>query len=208
MGDAEAGVSLCARAVALSPDPVNSAWALGFIGFAHREAGDLERAIDELGRSIAAVRTARHPRVLCWFEGWLADALTWAGRTADGRRSARSAIASARRVGCPWAEAYAERALGRVALAEGRAGPAERRLARARARYEGLEARFEAGVTALDQVAGAEAAGDGRAARAFAEEARVLLEPLPVPRWHERLRARSPSAPGPASAAGAEGGRG
>ena len=195
MGRTEESIEACEEAIAVSPDPANSAWALGFLGFAHGEHGNAGRAIDELGRAIDAVRRAEHPRVQCWFEGWIADAHLAVGRPHDARAAARSALTTARLVRCPWAAAHATRSLGRIALAEGGHADAERLLRESIAAYTALGGDFDHAVALLDAARCARLTGDQETGRARAEEAGRILAPLPVPRWH--VRAEEAMSPAP-----------
>jgi tetratricopeptide (TPR) repeat protein len=195
MGRTAEAIEACEEAIAVSPDPANSAWALGFLGFAHAEDGRPSLAIDALSRAIADVRRADHPRVQCWFEGWLADALLAAGRPHDARATARRAVVTARRVECPWAAAHATRSLGRIALAEGDLSSAGRLLGEACAAYAALGGRFDRAVTLLDVAQSARVAGDGEAAARAADAASGELADMPVGPWRERAAEAAAASP-------------
>ena len=203
-GDAETGLDECLRSLLLSPDPVNSAWTLGFVGFAHMEAGDHVAAVDHLERALERMRTIKHLRVQCWFGGWLAEALLGAGRVDEARAAAEAAREVGMLVGLSWGVAAAERALGRVASVEGDDGRAVRHLVSAAGQYAAMGALFEEALTRLDLAAaearaGAEDAGQGHAARAL-----DLLAEADAPVYRRRAEqlARDLAAPGPAGLGG------
>src|SRR5207244_3972660 len=52
MGDWDSGIRACEQAVACSPDPLNTALALGWLGLAHLETGDIDQAIPRLEQAI------------------------------------------------------------------------------------------------------------------------------------------------------------
>ena len=195
MGRSEEAIEACEEAIAVSPDPANSAWALGFLGFAHAEDGQSSRAVDEISRAIADVRRADHPRVQCWFEGWLADAQRSVGLLHDARATARSALVTSRRVECRWAEAHATRSLGRIALTERDLPAAVRLLAGAAAGYARLDGKFDHAVTLLDVALAARAAGDAARAAEAADSACRLFAQMPVPRWQERAAEAAAASP-------------
>jgi tetratricopeptide (TPR) repeat protein len=149
-GDWEAAIADLDESIERSPDPLNRAYALGWLGFSHREKGDPDRAIALLEQSIASMTEFRFQRLVCVFSGFLAGAYRSAGRVDEAREAAERALSLSRRLGYPWSTALARRELGRVALASGDLAGAESRLCEALEAFIGMDAVFEAAVTRLD----------------------------------------------------------
>jgi len=185
-GDAEAGIDECARALELSPDPLNTAFATGWLGFAYREHGDFDRAIDHLERAIASMHEYAYPRLVGWYQGWLSEAYLRRGDVERARELAREALDISVETRGAWAAGAAERALGRIALAGGDAREAESRLGGALERFASIEAWFDIAVTQLDLAEHARLDGRPDEAAAHLAEARALLGRLPAPRYRER----------------------
>ncbi len=118
-GNAAAGVLHATRSLQRSPDPLNSAYSTGWLGFCHREAGDHVQAIAHLERSIDALRGFGYSRLVGWFGAWLADAYLAAGRRDDARRASIEALEVSRATAYPWAIAIGTRVAGRLDEAEG-----------------------------------------------------------------------------------------
>ena len=149
-GDWEAAIADLDESLERSPDPVNSAFAMGWLGFSHREKGDPDRAIALLEQSVASMTEFHFQRNVCVFGGFLAGAYRSAGRIDEAREAAEGALSLSRRLGYPWSTALAQRELGRVALAAGDLAGAESRLDEALEAFTGMDALFEAAVTRLD----------------------------------------------------------
>jgi len=149
-GDWEAAIADLDESLERSPDPLNSAFAMGWLGFSHREKGDPDRAIALLEQSVASMTEFHFQRNVCVFGGFLAGAYRSAGRIDEARQAAEGALSLSRRLGYPWSTALAQRELGRVALAAGDLAGAESRLDEALEAFTGMDALFEAAVTRLD----------------------------------------------------------
>jgi hypothetical protein len=126
MGEVEPAIAACGRSVELAADPVAQATARGWLGAAHAEAGDADHGIllleDAVGRfqELAAHLAKRD--------------------VARARPVAEEALAIARAGRWGVAVGYAERAVGRAALAAGRLGGAQAALERAVETFGGAEA--------------------------------------------------------------------
>ena len=149
-GDGAAAVSHCERALALSPDPANTAWAEGMLAFALAQGGRPERAVETFRACLPAIARTGHRRVECWFAGWLAEAHLLSGDPRRARAVAGRALREAERVHVPWAAARALRVVGASAIAEADAGRARSALLEAHRRQRAMEAPLEAGLTALE----------------------------------------------------------
>jgi tetratricopeptide (TPR) repeat protein len=79
LGHTEAGIEACEGSVAVAPDPLTSAVALGWLGFAFVEHGAAARAIPPLEASAQQHRVFHFPQFQGWFTAFLA------GRLSPGR---------------------------------------------------------------------------------------------------------------------------
>lgn len=188
-GNAAAGTIHCMRSLRRSPDPLNSAYSTGWLGFCHRENGDHVEAVDHLERSIAALRGFGYSRLVGWFSAWLADAYLLAGRSQDARRAATEGLEVSGDVGYPWAVAVATRAVGRIAEADGDLGAAAERMADALHRFATIDADFDAAVTRLDLARVTAGSGDDTGARALARTALAAFDAMAAPAYSGRARA-------------------
>ncbi len=186
-GNSELGIAGCQAGVELSPDGTNTAWALGALGFARREAGELDAAISDLVRAIELAEGTHHPGILARFQGWLAETYLRASDFDRADSFAQAAYLQATETGCPWVAGLARRTQGRLASERGDLPTARRLLTDARARLESLECRFDLALTHMD-LANVEKRS-GRDPEASVNAARSLLRQLDAPIYMERLRA-------------------
>ena len=178
------GIADAPGGLELSPDPLNTAWANGWLGFAYREHGDYDRAIAYLERAIASLHEYAYPRLLSWYEGWLSEAHLRRGDPERARDRPCTPSPSPGRRGCQWAGA--QRALGRIALAAGAFSEATERLLEALETFAAIGARFEEASTRLDLAACAGRQDEGERAAAHLAEALALFNRLPAPMYRER----------------------
>jgi ATP/maltotriose-dependent transcriptional regulator MalT len=185
-GETEAGIAACLRGIEFSPDEPNTAWALGALGFARREHGELDVAIDDLERAIAIAETTRHPGIVARFLGWLAEARRRAGDPEGASATARRSGDIGVEIGCRWVVALAVRTSGRAALDEGDLPAARRMLSEARAGLEAIGCDFDLALCHEDlaRLALAQARDPGPAL----VTALGLLETIPAPAHRDRLR--------------------
>jgi tetratricopeptide (TPR) repeat protein len=80
LGDWALGIAECQGGLERAQDPLNTAAALGFLGYALLEKGDLPRAIEALESSTVRLRQAGMQQLLGWFSAFLADAYRPGGR--------------------------------------------------------------------------------------------------------------------------------
>jgi tetratricopeptide (TPR) repeat protein len=118
-GDYETAVTLCEQAVAISPDPLNTADALGHLGIAHLERGDAARAASCLEQSVALWRRFHGRPDQGWFSIFLAEAYLLDGQRERAHRLAEEALADSRARGYWFGIGFARRALAHIARAEG-----------------------------------------------------------------------------------------
>ena len=186
LGHTEAGIEACEGSVSVAPDPLTSAVALGWLGFAFVEHGAAARAIPPLEASAQQHRVFHFPQFQGWFTAFLADAYRLDGQLERAHATAREALDVCRAAGSPYGVGMALRALGRLQLAAGTPAEAMATLQEAVATFEAIRARYDTARVWLDLGAGANAAGDRRAAAGHWEQARRRLVELRVPRWAER----------------------
>ena len=133
-----------------SPDPLNIAYALGWLGFAHRERGDHARAIAPLEESVASMTEFRFQRNVCVFRGFLAGPDRSAGRLEEAREAAEGALSLSEELRYPWSIALARRVAGRIDLAAGDLAAPSAAWSAALEAFTGMEAGFKVAITHLD----------------------------------------------------------
>jgi tetratricopeptide (TPR) repeat protein len=176
-GDHERGIEACRRAVARAPDPLHIAIATGWLGYAHLEKGEPATALPYLEQSVTQLGRFRFGQFQAWLTVFLAEAHRLAGRLERARELAGQALAMVSEHGFPYAVGWAERSLGRIALAEGVLSEAEARFGAALSAFGRVQARYDVARTTLELAALARARGDaGAAARHLAEARRAFRE--------------------------------
>ncbi|HSN88684.1 MAG TPA: hypothetical protein VL025_18115 [Thermoanaerobaculia bacterium] len=178
LGDWELGIVECKGGLERARDPLNTAAALGFLGYAYLEKGDLQEAIEALAESVERLRQAGMLQLFGWFSAFLAEArLRAGGPAAESRELARHALAVTEASGFRYGSGLAQRALGRVAHAAGERSGAALRLREALESFRAIEAPFEVGRTLLDLALLAHSGGDfGEAAQRLGEAYRLFTE--------------------------------
>lgn len=159
LGDWEAGIAACQGGLERARDPLNSSAALGFLGYAYLEQGDLEQAVATLEQAVARLKGTGMQQLLGWFSVYLAEAYLAAGERGKALPAAEAGLAATREADFRLGEALAVRALGRITLAGGDAEQAQRRLEDALERFETLEVPLEAARTRVDLARWAQAQG-------------------------------------------------
>jgi len=184
LGDWELGIEECRGGLERAQDPLNTAAALGFLGYAYLEKGDLPRALAALEESTQRLRQAGMQQLLGWFSAFLAEALLRSGRLDEARDFAHEALAVTEGVRFRYGSGIAQRALGRIAQADGHREEAAVWLQEALESFRSIQAPFEAGRTRLDL---ARLAGSG-SVQAAAElgEARRIFTALGLPGYVEK----------------------
>jgi DNA-binding NtrC family response regulator/tetratricopeptide (TPR) repeat protein len=146
-GEGEAAVQACERAIAVSKDPLNTAVAMGQLGWAHLEQGNADRALSLLGDAIPRAMEFGLRHLGARFMALLAEALLVKGNIEEASRRAREALLIAREVGYPFAAGLALRALGAASVEAGRREEGDRLLAEAEETFRAIGARLEAART-------------------------------------------------------------
>jgi tetratricopeptide (TPR) repeat protein len=188
-GEAESGIEACERSLAIAPDPLTRAVALGWLGFARVEQGDATRTIPVLEASVQQHGAFPFPQFQGWFTAFLSEAYRLDDQVERAQATAGEALEITRAARSLYGVALALRALGRAQLAAGTPGDAIATLEEALAGFEGIQARYDAARVWLDLAEAALASGDSVAAAAHRERARQRFVELHVPRWAERAAA-------------------
>ncbi len=186
LGDWEAGIEACQGGLARAQDPLNTAAALGFLGYALLEKGDLPQAIETLEDSIGRMEKTGMRQLKGWFSVFLADAYLRASRPADALEATREALEVTRESGFHYGAGLAERVRGRIARSQGRHKEAEEHLKEALEGFRSLEVPFEVAQTRLDLALLAHARDDRREAAVQLSEAYRTFVELSVPRFAEK----------------------
>jgi len=188
-GDWDRGVEVARRGLDRSPNPVNTALAMGFLGAIYFEKGDMVAAIPLLEKAVAQMGAFRALEMQAWMTSVLGEAHFAAGELDTARALLDEAARTSAKVRYWWGIGWSERALGRMALAAGNLDTARTHLERALAAVEGAGARFEAARTRLPLARVEGAAGNpAAAARLVADAHRVFVE-LRAPVYVEGARA-------------------
>ena len=187
-GDWETAIRSCEEALACSPDPLNSAMALGWLGLAWLEKGDLGQAVPRLEEAVRLHVQFSFRQAQAWFTAFLAEAHCRARRFETALELASQSLELARATGTPPGIGWAARTLGHIAHARGALGDAQDHLHEALRAFEGAEAEYEIARTHLDLAELARARGDA-SAPAHLAEAGGRLRALGVTNWTERVEA-------------------
>jgi DNA-binding SARP family transcriptional activator len=188
-GDIATGLEYCARAGRRAPDPVGRVDSSAALGYVQLEAGDPAAAVATLEDAVRGIEAIGARRPWGLFSAMLADAHRESGRPARAQEMAGAALAAMRDLGYGYGAGWAERALGRVHVAQGAHGDARTSLTGALGAFVSAGARLEVGRTHLDLARLAGAAGDRDAAVANVADARAAFEALALPVWVERANA-------------------
>lgn len=145
----EAGMAACQRALEYASDPLNVAFALGWLGYAHLEQGQVEEALLLLGQASEQMRQFQYRRLEGLYTVFLGEAHLLRGEVDKAYDRAQQGLdmvtAAEYRFGIGWAQ----RALGKIALADGAVSEAETRLQQALDTFAAMSARFELARTHL-----------------------------------------------------------
>ncbi len=186
VGAWEAGIEGCQRSLQRSTDPLNTATALGFLGYAFLEKGDPVEAIPVLERAIQLTSQFRYRPFQGLFTTFLAEASLLNGDIEKARALASQGLELTRDTKYWFGVGSAQRTLGRIAQASGALSEAETHLNEAFDTFASIQARFEMGRTHLALAELAHAQGNHEAAATHLKEAHHLFRTLRVPKYVER----------------------
>ena len=188
MGEVEAGIATCQRGLERSRDPLNTAAAQGFFGYAELEHGNLRAARAALAPANAALEEAGFEQLEGWLSTFLAEVESAEGYVEEARRRAGRALAVAEATGFGYGKGLALRALGRLARGAGDRPAAAAHLRAALAVFADLAAAMEAARTRLDLAALGSEDGDAAGAAAELREAAATFAELGLERLLQRAR--------------------
>ena len=194
MGDADLAIAACRRAVELAADPVAQAGATGWLGAAYLEGGHAGQAIDLLEDGIGRLQQLsgaggyRYGQIDGMFRALLSEAYLAKGDAGRAGDLGAQALAIARAGGWGVAIGYAERAVGRVALAAGQLDEAEAAVNRSLSTFAEGEALAQAARSRLPLAEIRAARGDPDAAAAELAAALQTFAQMRAPILVERAR--------------------
>lgn len=204
-GDWDEGVAAGRRSLDYSPDPLNKADALGWLGLAYLEQGDATEAIRVLEQAVEHWSRFRVRSVQGAFRILLGHAYLMGGGIDRAAKLAEEGLVFTRETGYRLSVGWGERLLALIAQARGKRQEALALFEQALATFTAGSARFEAARTRLLLAEVSAALGDRAAAARLLEDAQRAFEVLKIPRyarWAEVLAGRlGASRPGDAMAA-------
>jgi predicted ATPase/class 3 adenylate cyclase len=148
-GDWEAGIASCQRALERSSDPLNTAFAMGWLGYAYLEQGDLARAMPLLEQAVQSMRQFGYRRLEGLYTTLAGELHLRRGDLDTARTLALQGLRLASETPYRTGTAWAQRTLGRIAQAAGALEEAEGCLTEALTIFAAMQARFEVGRTHL-----------------------------------------------------------
>src|SRR5439155_471617 len=183
MGEWDSGIRACEQAVACSPDPLNTALALGWLGLAHLETGDIDQAIPRLEQAIRLLGQFPFPQPQAWFMSFLAECHCIARRLETALDLASQALELARTATSSPGVGWAERALGRIAQARGALDDAADHFGEALRAYTAGGAEYDVARIHLDLAELAGTRGDREVAARYLGEALRRFGDLGLPHY-------------------------
>ena len=185
-GEWEAGIDACQRALKRSPDPISTAQALGWVGYAYLEKQDPTQAVRLLENAVQQLSRFRFRQLEGWFTAWLSEAFLLNGQIEKALQLASQGLEITRPVKDWYGVGLAQRALGRIAQASGRLSQAEMHLKEAIETFASIPARFEVGRTYLSLAEVAHAQGNHETVTTSLGKANELFRALRVAKYVER----------------------
>jgi tetratricopeptide (TPR) repeat protein len=189
-GECEAAMAACRKSLELATDPIARVHGLGWLGAAHFECGNpteaiplLEQALDQLRR---LSRTGAPRQLDLWLSMTLGEAYLAKNDLDGARELTSSALALSLAGGWPGTRGYAECAVARVALADGKLDEAEALVRQALDTFVTVDVRNPIGRAHLLLAEILAARGDPAAAVVELEAAREAFTQMGAPRLVER----------------------
>jgi class 3 adenylate cyclase/tetratricopeptide (TPR) repeat protein len=197
LGEWQQGIETCRGGLERARDPLNTGAAMGFLGYAYLQQGDLSGAIETLEDAVRRMEQAGMRQLEGWFSAFLAEAYALAGRLDEARGPAHRALEITGETRFRYGVGLAQRTLGCIALAGRSLEEAEGWLCQALETFLALEVPFEAGRTRLDLALLSHARGDSDEAASQLGIAHRLFGELRVPRYVERAERLARELAGP-----------
>jgi tetratricopeptide (TPR) repeat protein len=161
---------------------------MAYLGYAYLEKGDPAEAIPLLEQAAQRLHQFRSLHHASWSTTWLGEAYYLRGQLVRARDLALQGLAMARDVDFRLGVGWAQRALGRMALANGALTEAKQPLQDALQTFTATQARAEIARTTLDMAALAHAQGLQEKAVTHLHDASTLFRDLRLPRYVQRTR--------------------
>lgn len=169
------------RALEMSPDPFETALALGAVGVAHLERGNVDKALEILEMAVEAATRFRSRQIQASWKAYLAEGYLMAGRLEAARTLGLEALQISRDTGYALGVGQAQRTLGRTAQATGMLEEAQTYLNQALEALTSVNARNLISRTYLDLASLANARGDREAMAASLQSAYSVFTALNAP---------------------------
>jgi tetratricopeptide (TPR) repeat protein len=186
MGEWEAGIEACQRGLEHSPDPLSTAIASGYLGYAYLQKGDAIQAIPVLEQSVQQMSQFQWRQAQGWFMAYLSETYLLSGQIEKAQDLAMQSLEIGREAEYGWVVGCAEWDLGRIAQIQGNLSEAETHLQEALKNFSAMQMQFEVGRTHLALTELAHAQGDVKTAVQHLRESRELFKTLRVPKYVER----------------------
>jgi len=113
-GEPEKGIEECRRGLERVQDPLNTAVAMGFLGYAYLEQGEIQQAVDTLREAIDQLEGTGMQQILGWFLAFLGEAHARAGRLEEASEIASRGMEISRQARFQYGVDLAERTLEKL----------------------------------------------------------------------------------------------
>jgi tetratricopeptide (TPR) repeat protein len=180
------GIAACERALDLSPDEFETAFALAALGRAYWEAGEATRAAAVLERAVDLADRVRSLQFRAWFRTMLAEAYLSLGEVDKSHAVVTAALQASTTADFLIGTGLAQYVLGRIALGRGALADAQRDLEAALSAFACVGAQFEQARTHLELAIVAQKQAHGDAASRNLDAARSLFVALRLFQHAER----------------------
>jgi predicted ATPase/class 3 adenylate cyclase len=184
----QAGIEAGQRALEQARDPYRTAASMAYLSYAYLEKGDSAAAIPLLEQAAEHQHQFRMLHHVSWAITWLGEAYSLQGQRVRARDLALQGLAMAKEIGFGLGIGWAQRALGRIALANGALAEAATTLQEALQTFTAMHARAEVARTSLDLAALAQTQGAPERTARHLHDAYGLFWELRVPIYVERAR--------------------
>lgn len=192
-GHTAAGIAACQRAFTLAPDPLNAAFAIGWLGYSFLEHGQPEAALPRLTQAIDCLQQLHYERYASLFITFWGEAQRLQGQLTPARDAAQQGYALAQQTQYIFGMAHAQRLRGQIAQATGNLAEARHSLTESCAIFTAMPARFEAGRSHLVLADLAYQQGEQATASHHVHEAHRLFTVLHMPEYGQRTGQRLPA---------------
>jgi class 3 adenylate cyclase/tetratricopeptide (TPR) repeat protein len=184
-GDWETGIAACQEGLTRSPDPVNTAIAMGFLGEAYLAKGEPTAALPWLEQAVQSMSQFRFRPLQSWYMTSLGEAHRLHGHLAQARELASQALTISQAIKFLLGVGFAQHALARIAQSEGTFTDAERYIYLAQQTYATIQSRYWVARTYLDLAMLAHAQGNQETAARHLQEAQAVFTTLQLPKYVE-----------------------